>query len=132
VTVTGVRIHGLTEFRRALRAVDRAAARELTAGLKRAGEPAIRRAAELAPVRKGDLRGSYRARVAGPRAFLESAVPYGPGAEWGSRGKWRGFERLGPRGERIAGRAVTDEADAIFRIVTDELTELITIGGWAR
>lgn len=127
-----VTIQGLTEFRAALRAVNATAARELTKALRAAGAPVLEETRRLAPARTGELRAGYKIRVSGPRAFIESAAPHGPGAEWGQSGKWRGFARYGPRGGRFAGKAAETKADEVFDIVTRELSELISIGGWAR
>lgn len=131
-----VTIKGLREFQSALRAVDRAAARQLTRGLRRAGEPVLERSRDLAHVgtqrSRGGLASGYKIQVRGATAFIQQAEAYGPGAEWGQDGKWSGFRRYGPRGTRFAGRAVEERSEQVFDIVTHELADLLTINGWAR
>lgn len=127
-----VKIEGLAEFRRALRSASDASPRELSAALRRAGEPIVARAATLAPRRSGALAGSYAPRVSGLTAQIASRVPYGPGAEWGTRGKFAGFTRYGAPGSRFAGRALEETSDEVARIVEDELRDIAEIHGWAR
>lgn len=133
-----VTIVNLNEFRSALRRAINETPRELTKALKLAGVPVVRRAGELAPSgsRKDDkhpgaLKGSYGTSVRGTTGTIVSKVPYGPGAEWGIHGKWKGFINYGPRGKRFAGRAVDELADEIVRLVTLGLNDVLEIYGFA-
>ena len=96
----GIEITNLRQFRADLKAAAFASQRQLTKGLKDAGAPIVIGAAALAPVgtgkgdtHKGALRAGYTTRVRGATAAVVNRVPYGGGAEWGQRGKWKGFKR---------------------------------------
>jgi hypothetical protein len=127
----GIVVPNLPAFRAALKAAEGATPRELTTALKAAGAPIIERAARLAPSVTGALSGSYRATVRGNTGKVTSTVPYGPGAEWGRRGKWKGFERYGVAGSRFATRALDEVSDEVADLITRGLNDILTIHGWA-
>lgn len=131
MTISGVRIEGLSQFRAALRRAEVAGPGKLTAGLKRAGDAPIRRASASAPRRTGALASGYTANVRGTTASITSRVPYAAGAEWGSHRKWTGFNRYGSP-PRFVWPAVESEQEEIMRAITAELEEIIEIYGWAR
>lgn len=129
---SGVRIENLRSFQSDLKRAEDASTREMTAALKKAGDPIVQLAGSLSPRGPtGRLRGSYRAQVRGTTGKIESSVPYGGGAEWGARGKFAGFNRYGAPGTRFAGRAVEEKADEVGDIIMEELKEIVTLHGWA-
>ena len=133
MTTPGIVIPNLPEFRRVLQAAENATTSELVKALKVAGEPITARAGSLAPMGPtGRLKAGYRASVRGTTGRIVSAVPYGAGAEWGSRGKWSGFNRYGARGSRFATKALDEVSDEVERILTEGLHDILTIHGWAR
>jgi hypothetical protein len=135
VTLKGIEIENLAAFRKALRLADGATPRELSKAIRKAGQPIVKRAGQLAPRVSGQLARSYTVRASGTTGKLYSRAPYGPGAEWGLHGKWKGFRRyravgVGGRG-RFALRAVVEREDETASIITDELREILTLHGWA-
>ncbi|MGH2663690.1 MAG: hypothetical protein ACRDH8_12990 [Actinomycetota bacterium] len=127
----GVEVDGLKEFRAALRASVSASPRQLSTAIRNAGRPVIARASDLAPVRTGLLSRGYTVRVRGTAGDVVSRVLYGPGAEWGSRGKWKGFVKHGPPGQRFAGQALEDRADEVVQVIELEMASIVEINGWA-
>ncbi len=135
----GIEITNLRAFRTQLRRAEDATPRELSAAIRKAGAPVVERAAQLAPRRTGDLSKSYRIRTSGTTGQIYSSVPYGPGAEWGLHGKWRGFRRYPAFGTgaatgrgRFAWRAVVERQEEIAQTIADELREIVELHGWAR
>ncbi len=124
-------VQGLAEFRAAVRRAAGEAPKLLTLGLKRAGVPILAQAAASAPRRTGALAGSYTTAVKGARADIVSRVPYGGGAEWGTRGKWAGFAKYGGP-PRFVFPAVEAQQDVVASILLHELETVVGIEGWAR
>lgn len=120
-------IVGLEQFRAALRAAQGAAPTLLTAGLKRAGEPVLRMIQATAPRRTGRLASGYRTSVRGSRASIVSSVPYAGGAEWGARGKWRGFPGSPPRN---VAPTIERNLDLIAEAVLNEMRDVVEAYGW--
>ena len=125
---SGVQVEGLAQFRAACKSALGRAPRELTAGLKRAGDIPIREASSRVPQRTGALAASFKAQVRGTTGSITSGVPYGAGAEWGARGKWVGFPGTPPR---YVWPAVEAREREIEDAILDELREVVTILGWA-
>ena len=125
----GVVITGLNEFRAAVRVAAGKYPTEITKALKAAGVPIVAQASIMAPRRSGALAAGYKVSVRGTKASVVSAVPYAGGSEWGTRGKWSGFNQYGPP-PRFAGRAVETQETAIQLIVEYELREIISAYGW--
>lgn len=123
-----VRVQGINEFRAAVRKAAGAAPREIPLALKRAGVPILAQAAANAPHRSGRLAAGYKVAVKGTTASVVSVVPYAGGAEWGSRGKWAGFEGAPPR---YVWPAVEAQETNVQLIIENELREIIGIYGWA-
>lgn len=126
----GVVVEGFKEFRSALRAAQGSTPRALSKGIKAAGEPLLERARELAPRRSGRLAGSARLRTRATSGDLVFVQPYAAGAEWGQFGKWSGFRKYGPRGNRYAFRALRETGDEIATRMHGEMAEIITVFGW--
>jgi hypothetical protein len=138
----GVQIIGLRELRASLRASADAAPREATAAVKRVGAQVILpRIRAIAPVghrpddkHPGMLRRGYKISVSGSSGSVVNSAPWSAGAEWGQRGKWRGFTRYPSvaGGGRFAWRAISEQADKIVEGVYAELLEVLTAHGWFR
>lgn len=129
-----VQIENLAAFRRDLKAAKDSSPRELAKGIKAAGVPVVDRAKQLAGAasRTGAHAGGFRAATSGARGNIVNRVRYAGGAEWGSRGKWAGFNRYGARGSRFASRALDEKAEDVGRIILEELKRVIELMGWAR
>jgi hypothetical protein len=123
-----VTVKGLNEFRAAVRKAAGAAPREIPLALKRAGVPILTQAAANAPHRSGRLASGYKVAVRGTTASIVSSVPYAGGAEWGSHGKWSGFEGAPPR---IVWPAVEAQEGNVELILENELRDIVGIYGWA-
>jgi hypothetical protein len=129
----GIEIENLAQFRKALRFAQDATPRELSKAIRVVGKPIAARAGELAPKGPtGRLKKSFSVRASGTTGRIVSRVPYGPGAEWGLRGKFSGFTRYGAKGVRFAGRAVEELREPTMRAIAKELDDIIHIHGWAR
>lgn len=124
-----VQVEGLKEFRAALKAAEKNAPRELSKALKKAGVPVAARASTLAPRLSGLLAGGYKITTQGPAASLVNRAPYAAGAEWGFRGKWKGFLKYGAPG-RFGWRAIQELADKIAADLYAGLREILTAYGW--
>lgn len=121
-------VTGLTEFRTALKVAQGRYPKDLTAALKRVGEPLARAAGYSAPTLSGDLSGGYAVSVRGSTGSIISKVPYGAGAEWGTHGKWSGFMKYGPPG-RFAWKALEEDTLLPDRLAY-ELRAVLTANGW--
>lgn len=129
----GIEITNLALFRAGLKAAVAGSPAQLTAAIRKAGQPIVLRAQMLAQAASdtGAHARGFSVRVSTTTGKLYNREPYGAGAEWGLLGHWAGFRRYGPRG-RFAWRAMEESEDAVARIITAELQELLTINGWAR
>lgn len=130
--VSGVVIDGLKELRRDLRRAADATPKEATAAVREAGMPVLRRAQQLAPRREGTLAGSGRLRTSGTRGFIEFRAPYAGGAEWGRKGKWKGFTRKWGYTPRYGHKALAEKEDEVARIIMRRLEDIVTAHGWFR
>lgn len=128
-------LEGLTELRAALKEAGPKLTRELSLELRQAAKEVQDEARDKAPVRSGNLRKGYKAYAKGSKRRVEFGVrnrkPYAAGAEFGQRGKWKGFQKYGPRGNRIL-FASYDEAKAmqIADDVFDRLARVANARGW--
>lgn len=125
----GVVIQGLTEFRAAVRSAAGHYPAEVQRAIKAAGVPIVAQASALAPRQTGALAGGYSVVTAGAKGNVVSKVAYSGGAEWGTRGKWSGFNKYGAP-PRFAGRAVDLQEASISLIVERELLEIVSAYGW--
>lgn len=126
-----VRIEGLTEFRAALRRAQGAYPRKLTVALKKAGVPIIARARSTMPRVSGLLSGSLKTSVRGSVANVVSSAPYAGGAEWGQRGKWRGWVDKHGAAPRFVWPAMEALQDETADLILAELKDVVQIYGWA-
>jgi hypothetical protein len=126
----GITITNLAAFRRDLKAAVDASPRELGKALKVAGGPILSEAKGKAPVVTGTLAAGYKVSVRGTTGSVVNAVPYAMGAEFGTRGKWAGFNRYGGPG-RFAWRAVEDKQEEILVLIAEGMREIVALHGWA-
>lgn len=127
-------IEGLKEFRADLRRSHAHSPRLLTQAIKAAGVP-FREAAMGLYDRASDtgfLRDQTKIRARATSGFLANTAPYAQGAEFGLHGKWRGFRKYGARADRFIFPALEKGAPAAFEVMTEQLSELLTILGWYR
>lgn len=132
----GVRVEGLAEFKRDLKRAGEDT-KTVTAVIKKAGAPVLAKAVAYAP--KGDeargdkhpgaLAASGRILAGGNKGRVVFPKPYGPGAEFGSHGRWKGFDRWGSP-PRYGYRALNESADEIAQIIEAGLAEIVFVYGW--
>lgn len=128
---TGVYIENIAVFRRDLKAAEDASPRELTKALKSAGVKVILPTAKAGvPVDTGMLRAGYKVSVRGTTGAITNRTPYAAGAEWGTRGKWSGFNRYGGVG-RFAWHAIDSRQESILTAIADGLRAIVELHGWA-
>ena len=123
-----VEIVGLAEFRRDLKQAG-LGTKDATAAMKKAGAPVLAKAAGYAPKASGALAGSGRISAAGPKGRVIFKPVYAPGAEFGAHGRWTGFEKWGSP-PRFGYRALGEESENVFNIVTAELHDILTAYDW--
>lgn len=134
---TGIQIQGLAEFRRDLKRAGEST-KGANAVMKKAGAVVLARAAGLAPkgdASKGDphpgqLAASGRVLAGGNKGRVVFRQAYAAGAEFGSHGRWKGFEKWG-KTPRYGYRALNETTDEIAKIVEEGFAELVSIYGWA-
>ena len=130
-------VRGQEEFMAALHKAQRDAYRQAQQGIRTAGQVVLQATRQNAPVgggrdpHPGKLKSSYRVSVRGLYGRIVSSAPYAGGAEWGRKGKWKGFAKYGAPG-RIALKAVEETAGRIAVTITAALKDVIALGGWAR
>lgn len=78
-----VRVTGLEETAKALRSIEPAAARELSAAMRVIARDVAATAKGLAPHRTGRLEESIKGGATANKAVVYSALPYAPVHEWG-------------------------------------------------
>jgi hypothetical protein len=127
----GVTITNLAAFRRDLKSAEDASPRELGKALKTAGAPILSEAKGKAPVVTGTLAGGYKLSVRGTVGSIVNAVPYAMGAEYGSRGKWSGFNKYGPAPGRFAWKAVEDKQEEVLVLIANGMAAIVELHGWA-
>lgn len=125
--MSGVKVDGLKELRRALNRIDPELTQVLRGELLEIGKDIAADAQTKVPVRTGRARGSIRAGVSGNRAYIaggKKAVPYFGWLDFGSRtprrgrprsvGPWKGSGR-GPKRGRFIHVAIEENRDNIKR-----------------
>lgn len=125
-----IRVEGLADLRRDLRAMGaKAEGRGLTRALRAGAQEVAVAASPLAPRRSGDLAKSYRAGAAGTRAYVRSRLPYAAVQEFGGT--------IAPRGTPITiqprtavTRALRAKEDAVVDRLADALDDLARQHGW--
>lgn len=96
MTLSGVRVEGLREFRRDLRRMDKALPVALRGELLKIGHKVAERAQSKMPVVTGRARGSVRAGVSGTNAYVaigKKSVPYAAWLDFGGTLRPTGHRR---------------------------------------
>jgi len=135
-TSLNVRVDGLADLRRAVRAVDPAGLKAIQATLKGASETVARDARVLAPKKTGRLASSIRAGTSGNRAVVRDRLPYANVIHWGgSTGKghrpgaaWSGSVLVRP--SLFISRAVDRNENRIAVMLANEFDRVIRTRGW--
>lgn len=134
MTRPGVRVEGLRELRRDLKAIDRKLPAQLNKRLKVAAEPVRRDAAALAPRRSGRLAASLKVRSSGSRILIASSLPYaktihfgGRHPLFGNRDRWYTQEA-----RPFISIAAARHADHIENALFDVVEDLMTSAGFHR
>jgi hypothetical protein len=123
-----VEIVGLAEFRRDLKRAG-LGTKDATAAMKKAGAPVLAKAAGYAPKDKGTMAAGGRISAAGTKGRVIFKAVQAPGAEFGAHGRWVGFEKWGSP-PRFGYRALAEESENVFNIVTAELHDVLTVLDW--
>lgn len=124
-----IKVHGLTELRRDLKAMERTLPRELTKMLREAIKPALPPARSGAPHRSGALAGSMRVGAAGSKAFLRSRLPYAAVIHWGGVVRPMGVP-IRFKSRPFASEAIESKADEIVGKLGDEFDHFASRHGW--
>lgn len=117
-----IRIEGLKELRRDLKALASGAPKELRSGLVDAGQDVASEARSRAPRRSGRLAGSIRSEASGSGAVVGSPLVYAPVHEFGGRVGRQRATRI--RESAFARGALEDKADSVAQKVEDEVERL--------
>ena len=107
-----VRVDGLAELRRDLKAADRKLDRRLAARLRKAADMVAKAAKDRVPVRSGAARDSIKPGVTGAKAFVRGGkddVPYYGWLDFGSRTPNGGSFSAGRSGQRAQARAAAGQ-----------------------
>jgi phage gpG-like protein len=126
---SAVRIEGLREFRRDLRALERDAPKALNVAFKEAAQPMVSRAQQLTPRRTGRLASSIRATTRGDRLFIGSRLPYASLLHWGGVIRPKGAPITFRRTEFIT-RAVADKQDELIDRLGDAIEDSARRHDW--
>jgi hypothetical protein len=132
----GIQIQGLAEFRRDLRRAGEST-KDLTAVMKKTGQVILARAEQIAPKgstesgdkHPGKLAWSGRVRASGTKGRLVWNLPYAAGAEFGTHGKWTGFDKWGPP-PRFGYRALEEKSGEAAEMMAYGMEELVSVYGW--
>lgn len=116
-----VRIEGLRDLRRDLRAMDRALPKQLNASLRAAMKPVI--GAARAPHLTGRLAASLRPFATARAAGVRSSLPYAAPIHWG-------WPRRNIKAQPFISEAAESRMDAIIDEVGDGIEDLAKRNGW--
>jgi phage gpG-like protein len=136
-TSLNVRVDGLANLRRVVRAVDPAGLKAIQGTLKGASEMVARDARTLAPRKTGRLAASIRPGTSGNRAVVRDRLPYANLIHWGgSTGRghrpgapWSGSVLVTP--SLFISRAIDRNENAIAALLAEEFDKLIRSRGWS-
>jgi HK97 gp10 family phage protein len=142
-TMVGIKVEGLSQLNRALKAIDAMDERkELRVALKAAAEVVAQDAQRRTPVRSGRARGSIRAGVTTKGAYVaggKKSVPYYGWLDFGSRsprsgnprsvGPWRG-SGTGPKEGRFIYPALRSKYDEVVRLSAAAVERAINAEGF--
>lgn len=118
-----VRIDGLADLRRDLKAIDAKLPRELNKTQREALKPIATRAAALAPKQSGVLAASIKPFATARSAGLRSRQPYSKVQHWGS-GKVTASNPKGILGTRFIYSAMESQMDKLVQDIADGFEDL--------
>ena len=125
-----VRVEGLAELRRDLRAMGlKAEGRGLTRALREGAEEVRKAAGPLAPRRSGALAESYRAGAAGKSAYVRSRLPYAAVQEFGGVIRPKGTP-ITIRSRAAVTRALANKEEVVVECLADAIDRLARQHGW--
>lgn len=124
-----VEVNGLAAFRRDVKRLDPAVAKELQGELKDAAGRVLDEARAGAPRRTGALAASLRVSLTTRGASIYSRLPYAPVVHWGGTIRPRGAAITFPRTEFVT-RAAHDNAERLLEDVGDAVERAATRTGW--
>ncbi len=124
-----VRVDGLQDLRKSLRAVDKGALKEVQAVTKAAAELVAVEARSLAPRRSGKLASSIRATTSGARGIVRSPLPYAAVHHWGGTISPRGTPITIKRTEYITKAAERKQA-MVLEALARGFDGLVRRNGW--
>lgn len=124
-----VRVEGLNDLRKALRATDKAALREVQAVTKVAAEIVAVQARANAPRRSGALAGSIRATTSGNKGIVRSKLPYAKVQEYGGVIRPRGAAITIKR-SAFVGRALDAKQEAVQAALAAGFDAVARRNGW--
>jgi hypothetical protein len=129
-----VRVEGLKELRKVLKATDRSVNLELGKDLRVAAGIVAQGASGLAPRQTGALAASYRGGGAGLRAYVRSTLPYAALIEFGgTTGRGHSASRPGAtrvRAQAPVRRALEGSQDAVVEAVAHGIDVAARRAGW--
>ena len=127
--VDAVRVEGLAELRKDLRAMQPDARREVTKALKEGAQLVARAARPLAARRSGALAGSFRPGAAGNTAYVRSRLPYAAVQEFGGVIRPKGgVVNIEPH--PAATQALHDKEEQIVDRIGDAIETVARRHGW--
>lgn len=137
-TELAVRVEGLRDLRRDLRAVEKDLGKELTEALKEGAQPVVSEAQDLAPARprSGRLRRSIKAYAVKGGVGVGSRLPYANVIHWGgTTGRGHVPGRGGSGSVKVTGtefvrRAAESKDDEVLNDIADAVDRLLTRHGF--
>ena len=135
-TSLNVKVDGLADLRRAVKAVDKAGLKAIQLILKDSSELVARDARSLAPHRSGKLAAGIRATTSGSKAVVRDKVPYAALIHWGgSTGRghrpgaaWSGSVIVHP--SLFVSRSIDRNEEVIANHLAEQFDDLIKRSGW--
>lgn len=124
-----VEVQGLRALRVSLRAVDRAALREVQKVSKAAAQIVAEEARTNAPRRTGNLAASLRGTTQGNAGIVRSPLPYAKVHEWGGTIRPRGVPITIKRSAYVD-RALDAKADQVGKALMDGFDRIARANGW--
>ena len=134
---SAVRVSGLSDLRRDLKAISRDLPKELGGAMQRAAQPVARKASELATKGEtGRYSRSIKARRQQSKAVVGSSLPYANVRHWGGttgRGHKPGVPGSGSvkvKGDHAIEKAAEQQADAFINDLADGIERLLARHGF--
>lgn len=124
-----VRVDGLADLRRSLRAIDRELPKELRVVIKGAAEVIAAEARVRAPKRTGKLAGSIKATTSGASGIVRSRLPYANVQNWGGTIRPRGAPTH-IKGRHFVDGALDAKREAAAQALARGMDDLLRRQGW--